>query len=837
MPTAELHFFHADDPNGSTIFECSTDDEFVKQIQLDIQRDSLGSGLVNLARKVPVGLFTREIVEPETLCRILVPAVHATKYYHGIWINPRQQQVVSLDEKGGEGFTFGGPGPKHYLTRQLLWSASFSGIDSAVEKDSGVWTWPETAVAGRILERLFQEDAANPSGPFLPDLTLSFDENDDSDGVPWTTNISDGNDDFTLRIQQDYLKLLWQIEDASGITSQIYLGEVGTPLLRLDAFQTFGRDLTEDVAFVEGHNIRDDLEVEGSSYHKASHALVRGNEGHYELAIKPSWSPGDLKKVMAVQYDSDSAGILDDAGVRALQRQDNGEKQIDLRIVTGFAPTQGRYFPGPDYAGSNGDFWVGDTVSLTTGQAAPTELDYQDEPQTVTGIEVELSDAVRDDNDERRARSFDVTVQLNKERKSSNSSVDLAGNRGTVQAPPQVLKLCRAATEGSTEVTRLYPQVANNAFNPTEDASWDVVNAGASTAKTAAASPDATMHAVLSSTGGGSGVTTDVMMRQEIYTIDSGLAASLVAGGSIFRGQMTCRARSGIGISEASQDLISQIVIRVFDSGGTIRGTVLAGHTLASSAGSTKWRAHTAGRNASFPPAAANNVLSALSGCVAGDRLVIESGYRNFTVPAATGGAIMPNGNAASDLPEDDTSTDLLNAWWQITDEGSGSTTGDLPLDTVRQGDETPGDSARVSRCDHQHAHGLLSFDGLDYHDLAQVANYIYDSSGAPTVNDDSADGLQQGSLWIDHSVSPNDVYILVDPTVGAAVWVELSPQVVSLALNDLTDVTITAPAEDDDLRYNGSVWVNDPRKWEVVTDGEDVLVWFGDDLVFEWNS
>lgn len=54
--------------------------------------------------------------------------------------------------------------------------------------------------------------------------------------------------------------------------------------------------------------------------------------------------------------------------------------------------------------------------------------------------------------------------------------------------------------------------------------------------------------------------------------------------------------------------------------------------------------------------------------------------------------------------------------------------------------------------------------------------------------------------------------------------------------LDDLTDVTITAPAEDDDLRYNGSVWVNDPRKWEVVTDGEDVFVWDGDDLVFEWS-
>jgi hypothetical protein len=55
--------------------------------------------------------------------------------------------------------------------------------------------------------------------------------------------------------------------------------------------------------------------------------------------------------------------------------------------------------------------------------------------------------------------------------------------------------------------------------------------------------------------------------------------------------------------------------------------------------------------------------------------------------------------------------------------------------------------------------------------------------------------------------------------------------------LDDLTDVIITAPAEDDDLRYNGSEWVNDPRKWEAVTNGEDIFVWEGDDLVHEWST
>jgi hypothetical protein len=58
-----------------------------------------------------------------------------------------------------------------------------------------------------------------------------------------------------------------------------------------------------------------------------------------------------------------------------------------------------------------------------------------------------------------------------------------------------------------------------------------------------------------------------------------------------------------------------------------------------------------------------------------------------------------------------------------------------------------------------------------------------------------------------------------------------------ALALDDLTDVTITAPAEDDTLRYVGGEWINDNRRWEALTDGEDVFVWDGDDLVHEWKA
>lgn len=59
-------------------------------------------------------------------------------------------------------------------------------------------------------------------------------------------------------------------------------------------------------------------------------------------------------------------------------------------------------------------------------------------------------------------------------------------------------------------------------------------------------------------------------------------------------------------------------------------------------------------------------------------------------------------------------------------------------------------------------------------------------------------------------------------------------------ALDDLTDVVITAAAEYDTLRHNGTNWVDDNRRWEPVTDNPGTgpeLVWDGDSLVMEWKA
>lgn len=50
----------------------------------------------------------------------------------------------------------------------------------------------------------------------------------------------------------------------------------------------------------------------------------------------------------------------------------------------------------------------------------------------------------------------------------------------------------------------------------------------------------------------------------------------------------------------------------------------------------------------------------------------------------------------------------------------------------------------------------------------------------------------------------------------------------VVVALDDLTDVTITSPASADRLRYNGSLWVNSPMRWEPLCDPSGSVVLAG---------
>jgi hypothetical protein len=52
--------------------------------------------------------------------------------------------------------------------------------------------------------------------------------------------------------------------------------------------------------------------------------------------------------------------------------------------------------------------------------------------------------------------------------------------------------------------------------------------------------------------------------------------------------------------------------------------------------------------------------------------------------------------------------------------------------------------------------------------------NHNLAATSAPTVNDDESAGYEIQSVWVDVSVSPDQRYICLDNTEGAAVWVEV---------------------------------------------------------------
>jgi hypothetical protein len=76
-------------------------------------------------------------------------------------------------------------------------------------------------------------------------------------------------------------------------------------------------------------------------------------------------------------------------------------------------------------------------------------------------------------------------------------------------------------------------------------------------------------------------------------------------------------------------------------------------------------------------------------------------------------------------------------------------------------------------------------------------------ASAAPTVNDDSGDGYEVGSQWL--NTNTGSVYTCTYAGIGAATW---SSGGGASTLNDLTDVDTTGQTTGSLLRYNGSSWV-----------------------------
>jgi hypothetical protein len=535
--------------------------------------------------------------------------------------------------------------------------------------------------------------------------------------------------------------------------------------------------------------------------------------------------------------------------VQIAARDDAGDT-LRLRGRLGTDTANGYYRPFEDAL-------LDDLVTVHTGT---DQFDIDDQNFPVAAITINL----------RQGGDWDVWYDLGSAYTTTSSRQFQVQPVPAHNHPPN---LCQPGTPGST--TRLY--LTNDpdpiTVGPAFDAGWDETTASSFALAT---SPSTSVN-------GGTFFTTgdtndDVLLYRGVIELTADMATTLAAGGATLEAHIRARARHGIGVDEGAQQHISQMGVRVTQGDSTtIRGTALALHSLTSVADGTNWPAQATYVNRIFPPSGQTNVLSAVPGAAAGDFLLVEIGYRTFNDAGTPhGGGIYVMDGSASDLPDDEVTTTNLNSWIEFVSSDSG---GDLPFDTVHQGSESVGTSNRAARCDHEHAHGLLAADGLHYHDASHIDGLATDPpvidgfvlttlGGQHDLSTVAASGSAETLDLADGNV--HDVTLTDDCTftfTGGTSGVECRFRLlmrqdgtgshvptfpVSVVWpNDTEPTWSTDPDAVDIIEFTsvdgGTTWFGDAGgssggadptlRWEAVTNGEDVFVWEGDDLVHEWKA
>lgn len=182
-------------------------------------------------------------------------------------------------------------------------------------------------------------------------------------------------------------------------------------------------------------------------------------------------------------------------------------------------------------------------------------------------------------------------------------------------------------------------------------------------------------------------------------------------------------------------------------------------------------------------------VVGALSTPTDGHVLTYDSGTATIRLEAAAGGGIGGSTGATDNalLRADGTGGSTLQSSAATLDE-SGNLSGiaALSVTTIELGHAS---DTTLSRA----AAGVIAVEGV----RIQPVN----SASAPTVNDDSGDGYAVGQMWVDTTTKLP--YVLVDSTVGAAVWR-------SLLNADAAEIRLESGAWVwASQAWNGSAWVD----------------------------
>lgn len=443
----ELHVFAANDLNGDPIHVFTDEDDYFRSFEMRMALAELGSGQFTLQRRVGFALLGSGIVGAENFIRVLIPAISPTEYVWGFFLDNRHEDLLSTNEEAGEFLTFGGPGPKYYLSRAQLWDENYVGSAATIDIANRVRRWRETATAGKVWITLIEDDAANSQAVFLPDITRSFDAADDSDNDAWDGPIAD-DEEFELPLGVNYLELDGIINAAADTESTMYIGSTSAPVMRLDVWQAYGEDRTpanvddfsaDVLNFREGVNILTDLARDGQSHKKPTHAMIFGKDNAVAHKERPTFTPGDYAKAITYELSrTRNTTILERFGLRQMRMADNADNEFEFAIAPGFTPTDGLYMYGPP-ATTDGHFKVGDYAGLTTGGAASWGVfDYRNDTQRIMACRMVFGpeDAAADPDDpaesdgDHLARSWAIVVEFNVDAGSQSAGGGGGGGDG-----------------------------------------------------------------------------------------------------------------------------------------------------------------------------------------------------------------------------------------------------------------------------------------------------------------------------------------------------------------------------------------------------------------------
>ncbi len=347
-----------------------------------------------------------------------------------------------------------------------------------------------------------------------------------------------------------------------------------------------------------------------------------------------------------------------------------------------------------------------------------------------------------------------------------------------------------STTSTPTGPTRFYlPSTGAAAISPTQSSEWDfttgfdrlkLVTTKINSASATKAAADTTATA-----------NRDALIRQ--YVSD-GLEAQTISG--------TLKGRIRAQENATTANLRAQVIVRVLSNdGSTVRGTLYAGDLTTGTTNPTSEFAATL-TNRQYPRGASVALSSVTA--QAGDRLVVEIGYRKHAALSTTG-TLSFGDNSGTDLAEDETTTAANNPWIEfsgyvqfqstITPIAASDT---LAADLLEDGEvsKPPGFTVRLTTGGHQlrNQTGLREATLLDLPTDKAVSDTL-----AAGLSDTASAGVDQDEFTADDTA---------DAGLSEAVAIERQSTVADTATASLTEAV--ALQRQSDVADTGAVDLSD---------------------------